>query len=72
MKTNLRKFRESQRLTQAGLADALGVRQTTVSMWETDQRIPRTPMIFRIAGILGVGIEELFKTAPQSKKCSTD
>lgn len=40
----IKRFREERRLTQAQLADDLGVSQPAVIYWETGQKRPRTAM----------------------------
>lgn len=37
---NIRTLRKSRHLTQAQLAERLGVAKSTVSMWENGQRVP--------------------------------
>ena len=39
-------------LTQTQLAERLGVTQLTVSRWENEGRIPRRPMLYKLAEML--------------------
>lgn len=41
----IRAWREARGLSQAGLAKALGVRQATVSRWETGERPATMPLV---------------------------
>lgn len=50
--TLLRRLRQSKRLSQAEVADALGVHQTTYSDWEKDEVSPKWSQIFQLATVL--------------------
>lgn len=54
----LKKLRGSTPVDE--LAKALGVSQSTVSMWEIGQRIPRDEMKIKIANHYGVSVESIF------------
>lgn len=41
----IRALRDHLNLTQQGLADEMGIRQQTVSEWETGQYAPRGPSV---------------------------
>lgn len=56
----IRALRTAQQMTQAQLADRLGVRYQTVSKWETGVSVPDTAMLPAIATLLGVSIDALF------------
>lgn len=45
----IRKLRESQRLTQDAIANELGVTKQTVSNWENDNSPPSVDMLKKIA-----------------------
>lgn len=47
-------------LSQAELAEVLGVSRTTVTMWETTKSRPNVDMLPAIAKTLGCSIDELF------------
>lgn len=57
---NLKLLREQTGLTQQGLAQALGVEQSTVSMWETGNSSPRADKLPELARILKCTIDELY------------
>ena len=48
--------------SQAKLAEAVGVSPSAISMFETDQRIPRDETKKALAKYFGVSVEELFFT----------
>lgn len=57
----IRVLRESQKMTQQGLADLMGVERTTVAMWESGTNSPRADMLPPLAKILGCRIDDLFE-----------
>ena len=61
MTVNIKKAREKAGLTQQDLANELGVGQSTVAMWETQNSLPRTDKLPMLAKILGCTIDELLK-----------
>lgn len=54
-------------LTQAQLAEELGIERSTVAMWETGVSWPSARLLPQIADMLLCGIEELY-TEPDSGK----
>lgn len=56
---NLRKAREKAGLSQAEVADAIGVARPTYSNYERGVREPYVPMIQKIAEVLGMTGDEL-------------
>lgn len=48
-------------MTQADLANAIGVDQATVSLWETGKTRPRANLLPELAKILGCTIDELLR-----------
>lgn len=58
---NIKKAREKAGLTQQDLANELGVGQSTVAMWETQNSLPRTDKLPALAKILGCTIDDLLK-----------
>ena len=60
MLANLRFYRENAKLTQVQLAEQLGIKQNTVSMWESGAASPRVELLPRISKILGCKIDDLF------------
>jgi DNA-binding XRE family transcriptional regulator len=56
----IKKFRERMHIkTQGDLAEALGVEQTTVSVWEINKGTPKTETMRKLLEI-GATVEELF------------
>lgn len=57
---NIRALRLKRQMTQAQLANGLGVQYQTVSKWETGTSVPDTVMLPAIADALGATIDDLF------------
>lgn len=55
----LRRLREERELTQKQVARDLGISQSALSAWESGQTLPPRPQIERIAGVLGIGVDQL-------------
>lgn len=68
----MRSEREARGWTQAALAERLAVSRQTVVALETGKYDPSLPLAFRISGLFGRPIEELFMPAgtdaPQAAK----
>ncbi|MBN1293966.1 MAG: helix-turn-helix transcriptional regulator [Candidatus Latescibacteria bacterium] len=60
MRTRIREFRARHDLTQAQLADRLGVRRETISFIEQGKYNPSIRLAHRIAGELGSSLDELY------------
>lgn len=60
--SRLREARKKKDLTQADLAEMIGMTQASISQWEKGKSEPPEDMKSRIAGILGVSPEELTGT----------
>ena len=58
--TNLRRIRKSRNLTQRQLCELLGYSEKTVSKWECGTCIPDIDVLFSIANIFQISIENLF------------
>lgn len=56
----LKNMRRAAGLTQAELADRLGVGRSAVTMWETTKSRPNVDMLPAIAKALGCTIDALF------------
>lgn len=56
----LREARQAANLSQVELADALGIKQASVSMWERGVRTPHRSKIKAIATLLRIAPEDLF------------
>ena len=57
----IKKIREDKGLSQQGLADEIGVKRSTVAMWETGQALPRPDKLLKMAQMFGCSIEDLMK-----------
>lgn len=55
----IRQFREKQNLTQAELADKIGVSSKTISKWETAKGLPDISLLQPLAKALGISVIEL-------------
>ena len=55
----IKQLREARGLTQAALADLIGVSSKTVSKWETAKGLPDISLIQSLAKALGVSVIEL-------------
>ena len=60
----IRQRRESRNLTQAALAEQIGVSSKTVSKWETGKGLPDISLLQPLAQALGVSILELMNGEP--------
>ena len=60
----IRRLREARGLTQAELADKVGVSSKAVSKWETAKGLPDISLLQPLAGALGVSVIELMSGAP--------
>ncbi|PRY93403.1 putative transcriptional regulator [Hasllibacter halocynthiae] len=60
----LRAHREAAGLTQAALADAVGVSRKTVNTIENGVFVPSTELALRLAAALGARVEDLFALPP--------
>ena len=66
----LKKFREQLGLSQEELANIIGVRQSTVGMWENGSNKPRHSTLLKLAEALKVSVDEL--TGDKSQTSSLD
>ena len=55
----LYELRKEKRMTQAELADKLGVSNKAVSKWETGDAMPETGLLLPISRIFNVTVDEL-------------
>lgn len=55
----IREARLARGMTQKELAKKVGVSEVAVSYWENGQAMPQTARLRRIAGVLGVTIDDL-------------
>ncbi len=54
-------FRARHDLTQAGLAERVGVTRKTINTIENGRFVPSTVLALKIARVFGVPVEELFR-----------
>ena len=57
--TTIRHLRERQHMTQAELAEKIGVSSKTISKWETAKGLPDISLLQPLAGALGISVIEL-------------
>jgi putative transcriptional regulator len=60
MKNDVRVLRAKHNMTQAELAERLGVSRQTVNAVETEKYDPSLPLAFKISRVFGLPIEEIF------------
>ena len=60
MKNELRVLRATHNITQAELAERLGVSRQTVNAIETEKFDPSLPLAFKIAAVFQRRIEDVF------------
>lgn len=63
----LKKYRESANLSQAMLANKLGVSQATVGMWESGKREPNFSTLCKLADYFGVSTDCLLGRSVSSE-----
>lgn len=68
MRNDLRVLRTKHNLTQAELADKLGVSRQTVNAIETERYDPSLPLAFKIAALFGETVEHIFYSEHRPKK----
>ena len=56
----IKKLREERGLTQQELADGIGVRQSTVNMWEKKKSFPYRKNMEKLAQFLKIEPEKLY------------
>ena len=61
-------LREAKHLTQAALADIIGVSPKTVSKWETAKGLPDISLLDALANALGVSVPELLSGNPVTNR----
>ncbi|WP_419700321.1 helix-turn-helix transcriptional regulator [Mucilaginibacter sp. NFX135] len=60
MKNNIRVERAIKNITQADLADQVGVSRQTINTIESNKYVPSTVLALKIARIFGKSVEEVF------------
>ena len=64
----IKQLRESRKLTQAELAEKIGVSSKTVSKWETAKGLPDITLLQPLAEALGISVIELMSGQPIANK----
>lgn len=59
MGEKLKEVRTEAKLTQAELAEKLGVTQRDISRWETGKRVPSALMVKKMAQVLDCRMDDL-------------
>lgn len=69
----LYELRKEKGITQAALAEMLGVTNKAVSKWETGEAMPETSLLLPIAEIFGVTVDELLngKRSDEAKQAQS-
>lgn len=60
----IRQLREGRNLTQAELAEQIGVSSKTISKWETSKGLPDISLLLPLAQALGISLIELMSGEP--------
>ena len=60
MKNNIRVERAIKNITQADLADQVGVSRQTINTIESNKYVPSTVLALKIARVFGKPVEEMF------------
>lgn len=71
MKNRIRELREEQNLKQSELAKILGVRQNTLSTWETGRYEPDNEMLQKIAEYFHVSVDYILMNTPLRSMTTT-
>ena len=66
--TTIKQLRERRGLTQAELAETIGVSSKTVSKWETAKGLPDISLLQPLAQALGISVIELMNGEPITNK----
>jgi len=67
----IRQLREHKHMTQAALAEVIGVSPKTVSKWETSKGLPDISLLDTLASALDVSVMELLSGTPVSNRNSS-
>lgn len=65
---NIRRYRKAANVSQKQLADALGIQQAAVSLWEHGRTTPRSNIIPSLLEILSISIEDLYGDDEQTPR----
>ena len=56
---NIRRLRENKKISQANLANQLGISQSTLSTWETERYEPDLKSLIKLSKILNTSIDQI-------------
>lgn len=65
---NIRRYRKAANVSQKQLADALGIRQAAVSLWEHGRTTPRSNIIPNLLQKLNISIDDLYGEADRAPR----
>ncbi len=68
----IRELRSGRSMTQQELADLIFVTRQTVNAIESDKYSPSLEVAFRIAGVFGVPLEQVFQYRAEGKRGEQD
>lgn len=68
LEVEMKDLRKKKGLTQTELASLLGIKQSTVAMWETGKSVPGTNTLVKLADILDVDMRTLAESFPKLNK----
>lgn len=66
---NVKRLLDKKCMSQRELADTVGVTEVAMSRYLNDGRMPKGPILYNMAKVLGVSIEYLFEEHPEEKDC---
>ncbi len=69
-RVNIRGIRKMRHLTQQEFSEKIGVTRASISRYESGDRTPPLPVLKKIAGVLGVTIDELVESVDKDE-CSS-
>ena len=67
----LKQLRKAQRMTQAQLAEKLGISRSSIAMWETGQAVPSISHLRQLSSIFNVSTDTLLQQNSTIKATST-
>lgn len=68
----IKEARVAAKMTQAEVAEAMGVHQTTISQWETGLQSPKVTVLRRLAVVLNCGVYDLMADDPVERLKAVD
>lgn len=69
--TNLRKYRESKKLSQREVAEKVGINKSSYYRYEKDKLLPTAEVLKRISLTLKVSLDDLFFSKEERKEFRT-